>query len=99
MSTFEIGDRVEFTPTKADGAYPGDLEQYRGQQGTVIDTTIQRDSETLGLLLLGESGMAVVDVNWDNDFMREADDGTYAGFDPEARTSFNANLTKIKEGN
>lgn len=94
MSKFEIGDRVEFTPTQPDAAYPGDLEQYRGQQGTVVGNDVQ-DFLTA---LFGEQ-LAVVDVDWDDAFMRRATDEISALDDPHERTSFNGNLTKIGEAN
>lgn len=93
--TFKVGDRVEFTPTQEDGSYPGDLEQYRGQRGVVTSTAFQHDTEMMGLLLTGESGLALVDVLWDDEATRDAIQH-YPG-DGDDRTSFTNNLTKIEE--
>lgn len=97
-SKFAVGDRVEFVPVQEDESYPGDHEQYRGQQGIVVNT--YSDAEDAFFAGLFGLGMEIAGVKWDEQFMREAlPEGEEEFVDFEDRGVFEANIRKIEEGN
>lgn len=95
-SKFAVGDRVEFAPTVGDTTYEGDLEQYRGEKGTLVDVeTDESDAFFAGLFGMD---MPVVGVIWDNEAVYNAAEHS-SGEQPGESAAFEANIQKIEGGN